>query len=124
MQIAVAHKIQHSLSSGLKILKFIWRYIFVFVSFGITIQGIYEGKTPIIEGEAIILVIAVFIDWLKMQFKFSSNHSSSRDQMFESANNNMDSSRFGSSAWATNPMMAGSPANHLYNLGYMTTKYD
>jgi hypothetical protein len=69
-------------------------------------------------------VIALGLDKLKMSFKLANSRSSSSDQMFRCAQEDLNSSSFGSSAWAMNPMQLGSPANHLYNLGYMTTKYD
>jgi hypothetical protein len=124
MQISTVRKFQRILDNSIKVLKFVWRHAFVLASFAITIQGICEGKIPIIEGEAIIFAVAVFIDWFKIQFQFSQDNSSSCEQMFESARRNRDSNRFGSSAWATNPVMAGSPANHLSNLGYTTTNYN
>ena len=127
MQISTVHKFQKAqkaLDGTLKVLKFIWRHIFVLISFGITIQGIYKGQTPIIENEALVLMVALFLDWFKMQLKPSPRGSNvAMENMFESARRNRDSSNFGSSAWATNPAMAGSPANSLNNLGSTTPKY-
>jgi len=124
MQISTVHKFQKAIDGTLKVLKFIWRHAFVLISFGITIQGIYKGQTPIIEGEALILVVALFLDWFKMKFKPSPRGSNvAMENMFESARRNRDSSNFGSSAWAANPAMAGSPANSLNNLGSTTPKY-
>ena len=124
MQIKLIHKLQQALDTSKKVIKFAWRHVFVLASFAITIQGIYEGKTPILEGEVLAFSIAFFLDWLKTKFKFSGGTcNNAHEQMFESSRRNMDSSRFGSSAWATNPAMAGSPANQLYNLGYSTTNY-
>jgi hypothetical protein len=121
MKIASARKLQYPLDNLIKVLKFVWRHVFTLSAVGMIIYGIYQGKTPIISGTFIVLGAATLIDWFKMKLKFSSRNNNSRGQMFESARRNMDSSRFGSSAWATNPAMAGSPANHLYNLGYTTT---
>ncbi len=124
MQITTIHKLQHVLDTSKKVIKFVWRHAFVLASFAITIQGIYEGKTPILEGEVLAFSIAFFLDWLKTKIKFSgSTYNHAHEHMIESSRKNMDSSRFGSSAWATNPAMAGSPANHLYNLSYNSTNY-
>jgi hypothetical protein len=125
MQISTVHKFQHILDTSMKVLKFIWRHVLTLSAVGMIAYGVYHGKTPVISGTSFVFGIAAFIDWFKMQFKFSTgSNNDAREQMFESARRNMDSSRFGSSAWATNPAMAGSPANHLYNLGYTATNYN
>jgi hypothetical protein len=121
MQISKVHKLQYPLDTLIKILKFIWRYALTLSAVGMIIYGVCHGKTPIISGTFIVLGTATLIDWFKMKLGLSNRNNNSREQMFESARRNMDSSRFGSSAWATNPAMAGSPANHLYNLSYTTT---
>ena len=124
MQIKTVHKWQNALDTSMKVLKFVWRHLLVLGSFAITIQVICEGHIPSLKGEIICFTIAFSFDWLKMQFKATrSKGNLAQEQMFESARKNMDSSRFGSSAWATNPAMAGSPANHLYNLGYTNNYY-
>lgn len=124
MQISTIHKLQHALDTSKKVIKFVWRHAFVLADFFIIIQGICEGKKPILEGVLLMLAIAFLLDWIKMKIKFSGGaYNLAQEQMFESARRNMDSSSFGSSAWATNPAMAGSPANHLYNLGYNSTNY-
>ena len=123
MQIATVHKIHHILEISIKTVKFIWRHAFVLASFAITIQVMLESKMPIIENEALVLVIALFLDWFKMKFSGSS-YNGSRGQMIRYAQEELNSSRMGSPAWSRNPMKAGSPANNLYNLGYMTTKYN
>lgn len=111
MQIITIHKLQHTLDNSKKVIKFIWRHAFVLGSLAITVQGIYEGKTPILGGEALAFSIAFFLDWIKTKIKFSGGtYNHAHEQMFESSRRNMDSSRFGSSAWAMNPTQMGSPA--------------
>ena len=95
MQISTIHKLQHALDTSKKVIKFAWRHAFVLASFAITIQIFYEGKTPVLEGEAIVFSIAFFCDWLKMKIMKvikimfidgnSSNGNHAMEQMFESA---------------------------------------
>ena len=66
-----------------------WRYLFVLWAFITTVQGICEGKTPILKGILIVFAITIFLDWFKMQFKTpkrtGSNYNPRQDQMFESS---------------------------------------
>lgn len=123
MQITTIHKIQNAFDTSMKALKFIWRHAFVLIVFGLLIAAflIYPAINWLMFFTE--FVIALGLDKLKMSFKLTGTYSNSREQMFESARRNMDSSRFGSAAWATNPAMAGSPANSLYNLDNTTTRY-
>ena len=124
MQISTVHKFQKALDGTLKVLKFIWRHAFVLIVLGMMIAALLMYPSldwPMLVTE---LVIALGLDKLKMKFKPSSRGSNAAmENMFESARRNRDSSNFGSSAWATNPAMAGSPANSLNNLGSTTPKY-
>lgn len=116
MQITTIHKIQHVLDNSLKVLKFVWRHVLTLIVFGMMLFAtIVVGKISWINC-GYFYIGAILLDWLKMKFK-STGTNNAHEQMFESAHRSMDSSRFGSSAWATNPGMIGSPANHLYNLG-------
>ena len=115
MQITTIHKIQNAFDTSLNALKFIWRHAFVLISLGITIQGICEGKTPIIEGEALIFTVAAFIDWLKMRLKFSRVHNNSREQMFESARKNRDDL-----SWKMNAL---NPMGYTYSSYNSANKY-
>ena len=124
MQISTIHKFQKTLDGTLKVLKFIWRHAFVLIVLGMIAYGVCHGKMPVIRGTSFVFAIAAFIDWFKMKFKPSPlGNNVATDNMLEYARRNRDSSNFGSSAWATNPAMAGSPANSLNNLGSTTPKY-
>jgi len=124
MQIKTIHKWQYSLDTSKKVVKFVWRHVLTIGVFALLFAAfvMYQAiNWPMFSVE---LIIAIALDKFKMSFKSTNNfHNCAKEQMFESSCRNMDSSRFGSSAWATNPAMAGSPANHLYNLGYNTTNY-
>jgi len=69
-------------------------------------------------------LIAFTLDRFKNSLEKGNIRYNSSNQMLRYAKDQMNSSRLGSSEWARNPMKAGSPASHLYNLGYMTTKYN
>ena len=125
MQISTVHKFQKALDGTLKVLKFIWRHAFVLTVLGMMIAALL--MYPALDWPMLVteLVIALGLDKFKMQFKPSPRGSNvAMENMFEYARRSRDSSNFGSSAWATNPAMAGSPANSLNNLGYMTTNYN
>lgn len=108
MQITTVHKFQKALDGTLKVLKFIWRHAFVLISFGITIQGIYKGQTPIIEGEALILVVALFLDWFKMKFKPSPRGSNvASENMIDSIRRSRDDF-----SWKMNPL---NPMGYTYS---------
>lgn len=110
MQIKTIHKLQRAWDSLIKALQFVWRHAFVLASFGITIQGIFEGRTPIVEGEILVFAISTFLDWIKMKIKlkhFNANstyHKSSSITSFTQAN-----------YW--NSSIVGTPA-YLNNLGH------
>ncbi len=125
MQISTVHKFQKSLDGALKVLKFIWRHAFVLIVLGMMLSTV-SIETANWKNIFLTISVAVLVDFLKLKIKISKTHSgfnNAHDQMFEYARRSRDSSNFGSSAWATNPAMAGSPANSLNNLGSTIPKY-
>ena len=107
MQFTTVHKLQHALDVFIKVLKFVWRHAFVLASFGITIQGIYEGRTPIAEGEILVFVISTSLDWAKMKIKLkfvngSSNYHQSSSITSFTQDNYWNSSIVGTPAYLSN----------------------
>jgi hypothetical protein len=73
-----------------------------------TIQGIYKGQKPIIEGEVVVLIVALFLDWFKMKFKFfPRENNAAMENMFESARRSRDDF-----SWKMNPL---NPMGYTYS---------
>ena len=110
MQIATVHKLQRAWDSLIKALQFIWRHAFVLASFGITIHGISEGRTPIVEGAILVFAISTFLDWIKMKIKLKHFNANSTYQQSSSITSFTQANYWNSS-------IVGTPA-YLSNLGH------
>ncbi|MEI6627886.1 MAG: hypothetical protein WCN27_00550 [Alphaproteobacteria bacterium] len=111
MQITTVHKLQLALDTLKKVIKLVWRHLLILGAFGITIQVMCEGHIPNLKGTALVLVIALFFDWFKMQFKSTSNIGNlACEQMFESSRRNMDDF-----SWKMNPLNTMGYTHHTYN---------
>jgi hypothetical protein len=116
MQIKSIHKMQDAFNKAIKLVKFAWRHFFVLNLLHCLAIAFIEA--PSVNWGVFIgyLAVAVTLDWLKAKIKFSnSNH-------FDHYQAAIDSSRQ-YNEWATNPAKIGSPAHHIYNLGYNPGKY-
>ena len=121
MQINTIHKLQYALDTSKKVIKFVWRHALTIGVFALLFAAFVTYPAIDWAMFSVELIIAIALDKFKMSFKpINSINNHAHEQMLESSRRNMDSSNFGSSAWTTNPSMAGSPANHL---GYNSTNY-
>ncbi len=100
--------------------KFIWRHLLTLTLSYFVFEAISHGTIKVnISGAFEFYFFSVLIDWIKVKIKFNGNGSyDSHEKMMNYSRRENDWSHTGSSAWMSNPGMVGSPANHLYNLGY------
>ncbi|MFN6414731.1 MAG: hypothetical protein ACK4V2_03040 [Pseudomonadota bacterium] len=112
MQVKTVHKWQNVLDNSIKSVRFLWRHAIILGMLGMMINVI-DLHTANWRNILISLVIAGLVDFFKMKIKikFSDRYPNTiTAQMIQNQKRYND--------WSTNPGMAGSPANHLYNLGY------
>ena len=112
MQVKTVQKWQKVIDNSIKTLRFFWRHACVLVMLGMMVN-IVSLQTANWRNILISLVIAGLVDFFKMKIKVNFTnqyHSTITEQMLKSQKKYND--------WSTNLGMAGSPANHLYNLGY------
>jgi hypothetical protein len=112
MQISTVHKIQAVLDSSTKVLKYIWRHVFVLAVFGLLIAAylIYPAiDWPMFFTE---LFIAMGLDKFKMKFKPINNGFNPHEQMFESSIRNSEDF-----SWKMNPLNPMCYTYHTYNSG-------
>lgn len=111
------HKMQNVLDKTIKVVKFAWRHFFVILTL-VAMIFLVKLSSANWFNITISIAFAVSLDWLKTKIKFSSiNNSQSHyhQAVTDSFRKHYE--------WATNPAKIGSPANHIYNLGYNPGKY-
>jgi hypothetical protein len=116
MKIKPINKMQKALNQIIKISKFVWRHFFVMCVFILLLIAFVSYPEIDWQMFGVELIIAIFLDWLKTKDRASNTNNSRYHQVVA------DSFRK-HSEWANNPAKIGSPANHLYNLGYNPGKH-
>ena len=117
------HTVKAAFQKLKTILKFVWRHALTLINAYLGVCAFIEFHHISIKNGLILIIGAALLDWLKMKIKFTAGQNGSYDQMMAYARAEMDSSNFGSSAWMSNPMQPGSPANHLSSLGTSSKYY-
>ena len=85
MQINTIHKLQYTLDTSVKILKFFWRHLLTLIVIGMMFNTVHIS-TANWKNILITLVITAFIDRVKAKIRFTgSNYNPGQDQMFESS---------------------------------------
>lgn len=116
MKIKPINKMQNILDKTIKVAKFSWRHFFVISLLVLLVIAFIDAPAINWKVFANYLSAAIALDWIKTKIRFSKSDNSHYHQAVT------DSFRK-HSEWATNPAKIGSPANHLYNLGYNPGKY-